>query len=57
MKMLTKLIFMPVGPILPLALAAVLLTACSGGPDPSTGYGRQVGQPYSVNGVTYVPRA
>ncbi len=37
--------------------AAFLLAACSAGPDPATGYGRQVGQPYSIDGVTYVPRA
>ncbi len=40
-----------------LGMAAVfLLAACSSGPDTLTGAKRQVGQPYSVNGVTYVPR-
>ncbi len=36
--------------------AAFLLAACSSGPDTLTGAKRQVGQPYSVNGATYVPR-
>ena len=39
-----------------IAAAAFLLAACSSGPDTLTGAKRQVGQPYSVNGVTYVPR-
>ncbi len=39
-----------------MAAAAFLLAACSSGPDTLTGAKRQVGQPYSVNGVTYVPR-
>jgi rare lipoprotein A (peptidoglycan hydrolase) len=36
--------------------AAFLLAACSSGPDTLTGAKRRVGQPYSVNGATYVPR-
>ncbi len=36
--------------------AAFLLAACSSGPDTLTGAKRQVGQPYSVNGATYVSR-
>ena len=39
-----------------MAAAAFLLAACSSGPDTLTGAKRQVGQPYSVNGATYVPR-
>lgn len=36
--------------------AAFLLAACSPGPDIFTGHKRQIGDPYSVNGATYVPR-
>ncbi len=39
-----------------MAAALFLLAACSPGPDTLTGAKRQVGQPYSVNGATYVPR-
>jgi len=39
-----------------MAAAVFLLAACSSGPDTLTGAKRQVGQPYSVNGATYVPR-
>ena len=39
-----------------MAAALFLLAACSSGPDTLTGAKRQVGQPYSVNGATYVPR-
>ncbi len=39
-----------------MAAAVLLLAACSSGPDTLTGAKRQVGQPYSVNGATYVPR-
>ncbi len=39
-----------------IAAALFLLAACSSGPDTRTTAGRQVGQPYSVNGATYVPR-
>ncbi len=35
--------------------AALLLAACSSGPDTLTGTERQVGQPYSVSRATYVP--
>ena len=39
-----------------MAAAAFLLAACSSDPDTFTGAKRQVGHPYSVNNVTYVPR-
>ncbi len=39
-----------------MAAAVFLLAACSSGPDTLTGAKRQLGQPYSVNGATYVPR-
>ncbi len=42
--------------VLGMAAAAFLLAACSSGPNMSTGAKRQVGQPYSMNGATYVPR-
>ncbi len=42
--------------MLGMVAAVFLLAACSSGPDTSTGAKRQVGQPYSVNGATYVPR-
>ncbi len=42
--------------MLGMVAAVFLLTACSSGPDTSTGAERQVGQPYSVNSATYVPR-
>ncbi len=38
------------------AALALLLAACSPNPAAFTGTGRQVGQPYGVNGATYVPR-
>ncbi len=39
-----------------IAALALLLAACSSAQDTLTGAKRQVGQPYSVNGATYVPR-
>jgi rare lipoprotein A len=42
--------------MLGMAAAVFLLAACSSDPGTSTGANRQVGQPYSVNGATYVPR-
>ncbi len=42
--------------MLGMAAAAFLLAACSSGPDTLMGAKRQVGQPYSVKGATYVPR-
>jgi rare lipoprotein A len=39
-----------------MAAALFLLAACSSGPDTLAGAKRQIGQPYSVNGATYVPR-
>jgi rare lipoprotein A len=36
--------------------ALFLLAACSSNPHTSTAAKRHVGQPYSVNGTTYVPR-
>ena len=42
--------------MLGMVAAVFLLAACSSGPDTLTGAKRQVGHPYSVNGVTYVPR-
>ena len=39
-----------------MAAAVFLLAACSSDPDTLTEANRQVGQPYSVNGATYVPR-
>ncbi len=38
------------------AALALLLAACSSDPDALTGAKRHAGQPYSVNGTTYVPR-
>ena len=39
-----------------IAALALLLAACSSAQDTLTGAKRQVGQPYIVNGATYVPR-
>ncbi len=40
-----------------MAAAAVLLAACSSPPGPPPGASKGTGRPYTVNGLTYVPRA